>query len=111
MIVGDNLVTSNKKRLQKAIEKKACTAVVVKPNQIGTVTEAIEVAYMVKQAGMSLLVSNRSGETNDDFMADFGVAVGADYAKFGAPNRGERINKYNRLLKIESELHTTKTVA
>lgn len=104
MIVGDNLVTSDKKRLQKAIEKKACTAVVVKPNQIGTVTEAVEVAYVVKQAGMSLLVSNRSGETNDDFMADFGVAMGADYAKFGAPNRGERINKYNRLLKIEAEL-------
>lgn len=104
MIVGDNLVTSNKKRLQKAIEKKACTAVVIKPNQIGTVTEAVEAAYMVKQAGMSLLVSNRSGETNDEFMADFGVAMGADYAKFGAPNRGERINKYNRLLGIEAEL-------
>lgn len=104
IVVGDDLLTSNKQRLKKAIESKACTALLVKPNQVGTITETIEVIKIAKDANWSVFVSNRSGETTDHFIADFSVGVGADYAKFGAPNRGERIIKYNRLLRIEQEL-------
>jgi len=104
MIVGDDLLATNKKRVQEAIEKKACSAILIKPNQIGTVAETIEVIKISRQAGWKIIVSHRSGETNDDFIADFAVGVGADYVKFGAPARGERVAKYNRLLKIEEEL-------
>ena len=104
MIVGDDLLATNKKRVQQAIKKKACSAILVKPNQIGTVGETIEVIKTARQAGWKIIVSHRSGETNDDFIADFAVGVGADYVKFGAPARGERVAKYNRLLKIEEEL-------
>lgn len=103
-IVGDDLIVTNPKRLDMAIEKGACNAVIIKPNQIGTVTESIEVIKKAKASGFKIVVSHRSGETNDDFIADFAVGVGADYAKLGAPARGERIAKYNRLLKIEQEL-------
>ena len=108
MIAGDDLLTSNKERLQKAIDTKACTALLVKPNQIGTITEVLEVIKIAKDAKWSVFVSNRSGETTDHFIADFAVGVGANYAKFGAPNRGERIIKYNRLLRIEQELDQKK---
>lgn len=104
MIVGDDLLATNKKRVREAIEKKACSAILVKPNQIGTVAETIEVIKITRQAGWKIVVSHRSGETNDDFIADFAVGIGADYVKFGAPARGERVAKYNRLLKIEEEL-------
>jgi enolase len=104
MIVGDDLLATNKKRVREAIEKRACSAILVKPNQIGTVAETIEVIKIARQAGWKIIVSHRSGETNDDFIADFAVGVGADYVKFGAPARGERVAKYNRLLKIEEEL-------
>jgi len=76
----------------------------VKPNQVGTISETIEVLKIARQAGWKVVVSHRSGETNDDFIADFAVGVGADYVKFGAPARGERVVKYNRLLAIEEEL-------
>jgi len=101
LIVGDDLLATNKKRAQQAIEKRACSAILVKPNQIGTITEAIEVIKTARQANWKIIVSHRGGETNDDFIADFAVGVRADYVKFGAPARGERIAKYNRLLKIE----------
>jgi enolase len=104
MVVGDDLLVTNKKRLLKAIEKKACNAVLIKPNQIGTVSETVEVVKIAKEQGMSIVVSHRSGETVDDFIADFAVGVGADYVKFGAPARGERVVKYNRLMAIESAL-------
>jgi enolase len=104
MIVGDDLLATNKKRVREAIEKKACSAILIKPNQIGTVAETIEVIKIARQAGWKIVVSHRSGETNDDFIADFAVGVGAEYVKFGAPARGERVAKYNRLLKIEEEL-------
>jgi len=104
MIVGDDLLATNKKRVQEAIRKKACNAILIKPNQIGTVAETIEVIKIARQAGWKIVVSHRSGETNDDFIADFAVGVGADYVKFGAPARGERVAKYNRLLKIQEEL-------
>ena len=104
IIVGDDLVVSNPYRLQKAITKRAVSGIIVKPNQIGTVIEALAVVEIARAAGLKIIVSHRSGETNDDFVADFAVAVGADYCKFGAPVRGERIAKYNRLLQIEQQL-------
>lgn len=105
VIVGDDLLTTNKDRTRQAIEKKLCTGILVKPNQIGTISETVEVIKIAKQAAWHIVVSHRSGETNDDFIADFAVGVGADYIKFGAPARGERVAKYNRLLAIEQELH------
>lgn len=104
MIVGDDLTATNPIRLQLALEKKALTGIIIKPNQIGTVMESIAVVAMAKEAGIKVIASHRSGETNDDFIADFAVAVSADYMKCGAPARGERVAKYNRLLQIEREL-------
>jgi enolase len=104
IIVGDDLLATNPKRVEKAIRERACNAVLVKPNQIGTVTETLNVIKLAKDAGWRIVVSHRSGETNDTFIADFGVGVGADYLKSGAPARGERIAKYNRLSAIEAEL-------
>jgi enolase len=104
LIVGDDLLCTNKERLEEAIKRKACRAILVKPNQIGTITETIAVIKTAKAAGWKVIVSHRSGETNDDFIADFAVGVGADFTKFGAPSRGERIVKYNRLLEIEETL-------
>jgi enolase len=104
LIVGDDLTTTNPYRLQTALQKKAITGIIIKPNQIGTVIEALAVVEMAREAGLKITVSHRSGETNDDFIADFAVAVSADYVKFGAPARGERVAKYNRLLQINSQL-------
>lgn len=104
LIVGDDLTATNPYRLQIAINKKAITGIIIKPNQIGTVLESLAVVEVARAAGLKIIVSHRSGETNDDFIADFAVATAADYVKFGAPARGERIAKYNRLLAIEGEL-------
>lgn len=104
IIIGDDLIATNLERLEKAIDQRACNGVVIKPNQIGTITETLAVVKKAKNAGLKIVASHRSGETNDDFIADFAVAIGADYAKFGAPARGERVAKYNRLLEIEHEL-------
>lgn len=104
IMVGDDLLTTNKDRVQKAITEEACSSILVKPNQIGSITETVEVIKIAKNAGWTVFVSNRSGETTDDFIADFAVGVGADYCKFGAPSRGERTVKYNRLSKIEAEI-------
>lgn len=104
VIIGDDLLTTNKDRVKQGIEKKACTGILVKPNQIGTISETVEIVKICKQAGWHIVVSHRSGESNDDFIADFSIGVGADYIKFGAPARGERVAKYNRLLAIEQEL-------
>lgn len=104
IVVGDDLLCTNKKRLQTGIKNRACTATIVRPNQIGTVSEAIEVVKTAKEAGWKVVVSHRSGETNDTFIADFAVGVGADYTKFGAPARGERIAKYNRFSVLEKEI-------
>lgn len=104
MIVGDNLLTTNKPRLEKGIQEKACNAILVKPNQIGTVSETVEVIKIAKDAGWKVIMSHRSGETNDDFVADLAVGLGVDYVKFGAPAKGERVAKYNRLLYIYDAL-------
>lgn len=103
-IVGDDLLVTNPQRVKTGIAEKACNTILVKPNQVGTVTETIEVVKQSRTAGWKIFVSHRSGETNDTFIADFAVGVGADYVKFGAPARGERVAKYNRLLAIEVEL-------
>jgi len=104
LIFGDDLLATNPKRIKVAREKKACNAAIIKINQIGTVTEAIEAVKLAKSFGWKVMVSHRSGETNDDFISDFAVGIGADFIKAGAPARGERVAKYNRLLKIEEEL-------
>jgi enolase len=91
--------------MREAEEKKACNAMILKINQIGTVSEALEAARLAKEYGWKIIVSHRSGETNDDFIADFAAGIGADYIKTGAPARGERVAKYNRLAKIEAELN------
>ncbi len=103
LVVGDDLVSTNPYRLQTALNNNTINAIIVKPNQIGTITEALVVAEMARFKNLKVIVSHRSGETADDFIADFAVAVGADYVKFGAPSH-ERIIKYNRLLEIEQEL-------
>jgi len=104
IIVGDDLTVTDLDRVKKAITQKAANGIIIKPNQVGTITETLEVVKEVKKANFKIIVSHRSGETNDDFIADFAVGVHSDYAKFGAPARGERVAKYNRLLEIEHEL-------
>jgi len=104
VVIGDDLLATNIDRLNKAIEIKACTGILVKPNQAGTLTETLQVVKKAKEAGMKTVISHRLGETTDSFIADLAVAVGADYVKFGAPVRGERVVKYNRLSQIEAEL-------
>jgi len=107
-IVGDDLLSTNPKRLKKAIDMKACTTILLKPNQIGTLSEFMEVAQIAKQHDIKIVTSHRIGETNDSFIADLAVAIGSDYVKFGAPARGERVAKYNRLLAIEQEIPVKK---
>ena len=107
IIVGDDLLVTNPDRLRKAIQDKACSAILVKPNQIGTLSETLNVIKIARSGDFKIIVSHRSGETNDAFIADLAVGTGADYVKFGAPARGERVAKYNRLLEIERELKLT----
>lgn len=104
MVVGDDLLTTNVKRIAKNIETKSSNAVLIKLNQIGTVTETLNAIRLADENGMNSIISHRSGETNDDFIADLVVATPAKYSKFGGPNRGERVSKYNRLLAIEKLL-------
>ena len=104
LIVGDDLLATNPELVQKAIKEKVCDTILVKPNQIGTVSETINVIKLARSADWKVVVSHRSGETNDWFIADFAVGIGSEYVKFGAPCRGERVSKYNRLLAIESEI-------
>jgi enolase len=106
LIIGDDLLTTNPERLTHAIEKKACSAILLKPNQIGTLSEFLSVVTLAKKNDIKCVVSHRSGETNDTYISDLAVAIQSDYVKFGAPARGERVAKYNRLLQIESELFT-----
>jgi enolase len=107
-IVGDNLLAGNRVRTEKAIKDKVCNSILIKPNQVGTISEIIEVIQLAKAAQWQVIMSHRSGETNDDFIADLAVGLSVNYCKFGPPNRGERIAKYNRLLQIHSELSPKK---
>ena len=103
-IVGDDLYVTNSKRLEKGIEEKASNAILIKLNQIGTLTETIETVKMAKDNGFNVIISHRSGETDDTTISDLSVAVGAQFIKTGAPARGERVAKYNQLLRIEEQL-------
>ena len=104
LLVGDDYFVTNPKRLSAGIEQGCGNAILVKPNQIGTLTETLEVVCMAKAAGYRTILSHRSGETSDTAVADIAVALNTGFIKTGAPARGERTAKYNRLLKIESEL-------
>jgi len=103
-VVGDDLLVTNPKRIATAIEKNACNALLLKVNQIGTVTESIEAATMSQAAGWGVMVSHRSGETEDSYIADLSVALATGQIKTGAPCRSERLAKYNQLFRIEEEL-------
>jgi enolase len=101
LVAGDDLTVTNLERMEAAHDAGSINALIVKPNQIGTITESIDAVRKARGWGWKVVASHRSGETNDDFIADFAVGVHADGFKLGAPARGERIAKYNRLLEIE----------
>jgi enolase len=103
-LVGDDLLVTNTSRIERAIEENAANSVLIKLNQIGTLTETIEAIDLARRAGWTAVVSHRSGETEDTTIADLVVAMGTGQIKTGAPSRSERVAKYNRLLRIEGEL-------
>lgn len=103
-VMGDDLFVTNIKRLARGIEEKTCNSILIKLNQIGTLTETVSAILMAKKAGMTAIVSHRSAETEDAFTADFVVAMGTGQIKTGAPARSERVAKYNQLMRIEREL-------
>jgi enolase len=103
-IVGDDLLVTNPKRIKMAIEKKACNSLLLKVNQIGSVSEAIEACKLAQGAGWGVMVSHRSGETEDTFISDLVVGLKTGQIKTGAPCRSERLAKYNQLMRIEEEL-------
>ena len=101
-LIGDDLLVTNPSRLERAIATRAATAVLVKMNQIGTLTETLRVVDRAEEKGFRAVVSARSGETEDSFLADLAVATGAGHIKVGSVTRSERLAKYNRLLRIEA---------
>jgi enolase len=103
-VVGDDLTVTNVSRIQTAVEKKACNCLLLKVNQIGSVTESIDACNLAQKSGWGVMVSHRSGETEDSFIADLVVGLGTGQIKTGAPCRSERLSKYNQLLRIEEEL-------
>ena len=103
-IVGDDLFVTNVKRLSKGIKEKSANCILVKPNQIGTLTETLEVISMAKAADFNTIISHRSGDTEDTFIADLASATMSSQIKTGSLARSERVAKYNRLLRIEEEL-------
>ena len=104
MLVGDDLFVTNVERLKRGIAMRYANTILIKPNQIGTLTETLNVIDLAKRSGYKFIISHRSGETNDSFISDLAVAVGAPFIKAGAPCRGERVAKYNRLTEIEAIL-------
>jgi len=108
-LVGDDLLVTNVSRLERAIETKSCNAILIKLNQIGTLTETLLAIRMARAAGFSAVISHRSGETEDTTIADLAVATGAGQIKTGAPCRSDRVAKYNRLLRIEEEFSNRAT--
>lgn len=103
-IVGDDLTVTNPTRIETAVQKKACNCLLLKVNQIGSVTESIKAHLLAKQNGWGTMVSHRSGETEDTFIADLVVGLSTGQIKTGAPCRSERLAKYNQILRIEEEL-------
>ncbi len=108
-IVGDDLTVTNPKRIQMAVDKKACNCLLLKVNQIGSVTESIRAHNLAKSNGWGTMVSHRSGETEDCFIADLVVGLCTGQIKTGAPCRSERLAKYNQMLRIEEELGSKAT--
>ncbi len=104
ILVGDDLLVTNVERIQKAIQLDCCTALLMKVNQIGTLTQSLQAICTARQAGWKIIVSHRSGETEDASIADIAVGTGAQLIKSGAPARSERLAKYNQLLRIEEEI-------
>lgn len=104
LLVGDDLLVTNVKRVQQAIKEKACNAVLIKVNQIGSLSETLECIRLAKKNKLKIMISHRSGETTDEFIADLAVGTAAEFIKSGSLSRGERLCKYNRLMKIEQEL-------
>lgn len=105
LLIGDDLFVTNVERLTRGIEEGVANAILIKPNQIGTLTETIDAILLAQKHKYKVVISHRSGETTDTTIADIAVAVNAEYIKTGAPSRSERLAKYNRLLEIEEELH------
>merc|ERR1711915_80333 len=103
-IVGDDLTVTNPKRIKTAVEKKACNCLLLKVNQIGSVTESIQACKLAQNSGWGVMVSHRSGETEDTFISDLVVGLCTGQIKTGAPCRSERLAKYNQLMRIEEEL-------
>lgn len=103
-IIGDDLTVTNKNIIQGAIDKKQITGVIIKPNQIGSVSETLDAIKLAQSHNLKTIVSHRSGETNDDFIADLAFGAGADGLKSGAPTQPQRLAKYNRLIEIEKEV-------
>jgi len=103
-IVGDDLFVTNKKRLNRGIKEETANAILIKPNQIGTLTETIEVINLAHKNGFKTIISHRSGDSEDTFIADLAVATNSSQIKTGSLARSERVAKYNRLLRIEEEL-------
>ena len=106
-IVGDDLTVTNIPRLQRAIDEQSMNAILIKLNQIGTVTETVEAVELARETEFGVIISHRSGETEDTFIADFAVAMGMGQIKTGSASRTDRICKYNQLLRIEEELGTS----
>ena len=104
-LVGDDLFVTNKERLIKGIKENTANSILIKPNQIGTLTETLDAIEIAKTNGYSAVISHRSGETEDTTIADIAVATNAGQIKTGAPCRTDRVAKYNRLLNIENELN------
>ena len=104
ILIGDDLLVTNVKRLERAVTEKACNAVLIKVNQIGTLSETLDCIRLAKKNKMKVMISHRSGETTDDFIADLAVGTAAEFIKSGSLSRGERLCKYNRLMKIEEEI-------
>ena len=104
MIVGDDLLVTQVRFLQNGIEEAAANSILIKPNQVGTLTETLQTIALAKQSGFNTIISHRSGETSDTTIADLAVATNAGYIKTGSLSRSDRIAKYNRLMAIEDEL-------
>ena len=110
-IVGDDLFVTNKERLSKGIKQEVANAILIKPNQIGTITETIDVINLAHKNGFKTIISHRSGDSEDTFIADLAVATNSSQIKTGSLARSERVAKYNRLLRIEEELGSSAKMA
>lgn len=104
LLVGDDLFVTNVRRLGKGINEKVANAILIKLNQIGTLSETIDAIKLAQENKYKVIISHRSGETADAFIADLAAGCGAEYIKTGSLSRSERVEKYNRLMKIETEL-------